>query len=88
MMVAMFMKPSGKVELLIITQMPPFRTSWLYLVPPFTLQRYELFLKVPNIFKEKCFYSLFPKNEMRFRGSMFFDNYLFPLERLWVLQSI
>ena len=32
-------KPSGKVELLIITQMPPFRTSWLYLVSPFTLQR-------------------------------------------------
>jgi len=74
----MFMKPSGrssyagllpagrkKVELLIITQMPPFfdersgraehHTSWLYLVPPFTLQRYELFLKVPNFFKEKCF---------------------------------
>jgi hypothetical protein len=38
----MFMKPSGKVELLIISAktaaMPPFRTSWLYLVPPFTLQ--------------------------------------------------
>ena len=32
-------KPSGKVELLIITQMPPFRTSWLYLVSPFTFQR-------------------------------------------------
>ena len=32
-------KPSGKVELLIITQMPPFRTSWLYLVSPFTMQR-------------------------------------------------
>jgi hypothetical protein len=77
---AMFMKPSGKVELLIITQMPPFRTSWLYLVPPFTLplgyaaslveERYELFLKVPNIFKEKCFYSLFPKNEMCLGGAL------------------
>jgi hypothetical protein len=46
------MKPSGKVELLIISAktaaMPPFRTSWLYLVPPFTLQRYELFLKLPS----------------------------------------
>jgi hypothetical protein len=31
------MKPSGKVELLIITQMPPFRTSWLYQVSSFTL---------------------------------------------------
>jgi len=61
------MKPSGrssyagllpaghkKVELLIITQMPPFRTSWLYLVPPFTLQRYELFLKVPNFLAKKA----------------------------------
>ena len=28
--------------------MPPFRTSWLYLVSPFTLQRYELFPYVPN----------------------------------------
>ena len=54
---AMFMKPSGKVELLIITQMPPFRTSWLYLVPPFTLQRYELFLKVPNILAKKSIIS-------------------------------
>jgi len=74
---AMFMKPSGrssyagllpagrkKVELLIITQMPPFRTSWLYLVPPFTLplgyaaslveERYELFLKVPNFLAKKA----------------------------------
>jgi len=41
-------KPSGKVELLIITQMPPFRTSWLYLVSPFTLQRYDKFPKLPN----------------------------------------
>ena len=35
-------------HLCIAAAMPPFRTSWLYLVPPFTLQRYELFLKVPN----------------------------------------
>ena len=35
-------------HLCITATMPPFRTSWLYLVPPFTLQRYELFLKVPN----------------------------------------
>ena len=34
-------KPSGKVELLIITQILPFRTSLLYLVPPFTLQIYK-----------------------------------------------
>lgn len=27
------MEPSGKVELLIRTHLPPFRTSWLYLTP-------------------------------------------------------
>jgi hypothetical protein len=59
----------------------------LYLKDVLTDFREDI-LKLPNIFIEKCFYSLFPKNEMRFRGSMFFDNYLFPLERLWVLQSI
>jgi hypothetical protein len=61
-MAAMFVKPSGrssyagllpagrkKVELLIITQMPPFLTSWLYLVL-FTLQRYEDYFKLPNFF--------------------------------------
>ncbi|SHK88761.1 hypothetical protein [Xylanibacter ruminicola] len=65
------MKPSGKVELLIITQMPPFRTSWLYLVPPFTLplgfaaslveERYEHFLNLPNLLAKKyqnCFIPL------------------------------
>jgi len=51
-------KPSGKVELLIITQMSPFfdkrsskaerRTSWLYLASPFTLQRLEVFVYIPN----------------------------------------
>ena len=30
------------------TAMPPFRTSWLYLVSPFTLQRYELFPYLPT----------------------------------------
>ena len=45
----------GKVELLIITQMPPFRTSWLYLVSPFTLQRYNKFPKLPNFLAKFCF---------------------------------
>ena len=56
----MFMKPSGKVELLIITQMPPFRTSWLYLVPPFTPQRYELLLKLPSFFAKNYHFSNHP----------------------------
>jgi len=60
-MVVIFLKPSGRAE---------HRTSWLYLVPPFTLplgyaaslveERYELFLKVPNFLKKNAFihYSL------------------------------
>ena len=31
--------------------MPPFRTSWLYLVPPFTVQIYELFPKLASLFE-------------------------------------
>ena len=34
-LVRLLPKGRKKVELLIITQMPPFRTSWLYLVSPF-----------------------------------------------------
>jgi hypothetical protein len=51
------MKPSGKVELLIISAktaaMPPFHTSWLYLVPPFTLQIYDFYWKLPNYLPKK-----------------------------------
>ena len=48
-------KPSGKVELLIISTeipvaMPPFRTSWLYLASPFTLQRYEILLRFASFY--------------------------------------
>ena len=60
-------KPSGKVELLIITQMSPFfdkrsgkaerRTSWLYLASPFTLQRLEVFVYIPNYWAEIFIYS-------------------------------
>jgi len=59
-------KRQGRIahHLCITAAMPPFfdersgraehRTSWLYLVPPFTLQRYELFLKVPNYLAKKA----------------------------------
>jgi hypothetical protein len=49
-------KRQGRIahHLCITAAMPPFRTSWLYLVPPFTLQRYELFLKVPNFLAKKA----------------------------------
>jgi hypothetical protein len=43
-LVRLLPKGRKKVELLIITQMPPFRTSWLYLVSPFTLQMYDKLL--------------------------------------------
>jgi hypothetical protein len=38
--------------------MPPFRTSWLYLVSPFTLQRYEVFLNIPNYSGKIYYFSL------------------------------
>jgi hypothetical protein len=44
------------------TAMPPFRTSWLYLVSPFTLQRYELLPFLPN--KSRFILSFFLKSSL------------------------
>jgi len=36
-------KPSGKIELLIRTHLPPFRTTWFYLVPLHTVKEHIIF---------------------------------------------
>ena len=55
----LYMKPSGKVELLIITQMPPFRTSWLYLASPFLCAKIRISerkTKFILIFPNECIF--------------------------------
>ena len=43
------MKPSGKVELLIRTHLPPFHTSWLYLASSYKCKGSD------NAINGKCF---------------------------------
>ena len=59
-------KRQGRIahHLCIAAAMPPFRTSWLYLVPPFTLQRYEIFPFIPNFLR---FFARKPPNSKRAR---------------------